>query len=54
MRLHIIALERDVPVGIASEVIVTLVDARGGTIRLGIDAPREYDVSRLEGYFSNT
>lgn len=46
----VLSRHRDESIMIGDEVMITIVDIRGDKVRLGIDAPAEIPVHRLEVY----
>ncbi|HMP79674.1 MAG TPA: carbon storage regulator CsrA [Pirellulaceae bacterium] len=46
----VLSRHRDESIMIGDDVMITVVDIRGDKVRLGIDAPQEIPVHRLEVY----
>ncbi len=46
----VLSRHRDESIMIGDDVMITIVDIRGDKVRLGIDAPQEVPVHRLEVY----
>ena len=46
----VLSRQRDESIMIGDDVEITIVDVRGDTVRLGINAPREISVHRKEIY----
>ena len=46
----ILSRQREQKIVIGEDIVVTIVDIRGDTVRLGIQAPREVPVHRREVY----
>ena len=46
----VLSRQRDESIIIGDDVVITIVDVRGGKVRLGIDAPTEIPVHRREVY----
>jgi carbon storage regulator len=46
----VLSRHRDESIMIGDDVMITIVDIRGDKVRLGIDAPNEIPVHRLEVY----
>ena len=46
----VLSRQKDESIVIGDDIKVTIVDVRGDKVRLGIDAPREVSVHRIEVY----
>ena len=46
----VLSRQRDESIVIGENVVITIVDIRGGKVRLGIEAPSEISVHRQEVY----
>ena len=46
----VLSRQKDESIVIGDDIKITIVDVRGDKVRLGIDAPREVSVHRIEVY----